>query len=137
MLAASTLAFAVVASAGRSCHGADGAFNSRYLPYMVPGMLAMYVSSVVVLGEGEAVAGRRRPARIRGARRVGAFGRLPRRAYYQAGKARWVRCFLSEHDVHACTETAAFGIYPDPRAPDLLDKLTIMERRLLGFFAGR
>jgi hypothetical protein len=57
--------------------------------------------------------------------------------YFKVGKERWVRCFLSEHDAHACTQTAAFGIYPEPRASTLANKLAIMERRRLGFFADR
>jgi hypothetical protein len=140
VLAAFTLMFAIVASAGRSCRGAGGALNSRYVPYMVPGMVALYLSTVGVLDRGTPLP-----------RRLLAYGVLlaylgldvsvrsvdyRQMRYYQASKESWVRCFLKEHDARACTETAAFGIYPDPRAAGLLDKLAIMERRRLGFFAG-
>jgi hypothetical protein len=107
---------------------------------MVPGMVALYLSTVGVLDRGTPLP-----------RRLLAYGVLlaylgldvsvrsvdyRQMRYYQASKESWVRCFLKEHDARACTETAAFGIYPDPRAAGLLDKLAIMERRRLGFFAG-
>jgi hypothetical protein len=131
-----TLLFGVVASAGRSCLSAHAGLNSRYVPYVVPGLFALYLSH---LG-----AGQRPDTRTR----LLAYGFLivyvaldvwPRSVdyremnYFYAGKTRWIECVRRERDAVTCSREV--GFYPDPTPADLSEKLATMAQEHLGFFA--
>jgi hypothetical protein len=139
-LAAFTLVFATVTSAGRSCLGAHSGLNSRYVPYIVPGMLALYLSYGDTLGDA-----------TRPLERIVVYAFLvayvgldlwPRSMdyrqmqYFRAGKVRWIECFRAEHDERACTQKAGgFTISGEPSG--LEAKLAVMEQQRLGFFVRR
>jgi hypothetical protein len=139
VLAAFTLAFAAVASLGRACQGAQLGLNSRYVPYMLPGLLALYLSWVSMPSNAAKSA--------KGALGCGllvAYVCLdvwPRSRdvdemqYYHVGKERWAQCFRSKRDALACTKEARFEIYADASSPDFTAKLAVLEKRHLGLFA--
>jgi hypothetical protein len=135
VLAGFTLLFAAAASSGRTPYGAHAGLNSRYVPYMVPALLALYLWAVgrprwrwTVVACVVAYAAIDLGPRSVDARQM---------ADYRDGKARWTACYRERRDAPACTALARFGIYPDPTSPALAAKLRVMEERRLGFFADR
>jgi hypothetical protein len=131
-----TLLFAAATAAGRACHGMRIRVLSHYVPYIVPGLLALYLYWV------------ERAQRTWQTRALTAAVLLyvglelwPRSIdrrgmrYYHDGKARWVACYLRRGDPEACQARAGFSIYEEPRSPKLRDKLAFMRERGLGFFA--
>jgi hypothetical protein len=133
-LAGFTLLFAMSSSIGRVCLGFQSAIATRYIPYMLPGMLAMYL----VL----------RRASVRS---YVAYALLPvflvaclvkerdensiheAEAFVQF-KQRWRDCYLSTHNIDACDTLAGRGIYPAPQATRLQQKLDWLEARGLSLF---
>jgi hypothetical protein len=135
VLGAFTLLFAGATAAGRACHGMRIRVLSHYVPYLVPGLLALYLYAAQRPGR----------ARILGAVALLYVGlelwprSIDRRGmrFYHEGKARWVACYLRHGDPELCQARAGFSIYEDPRSPRLHDKLAFMRERSLGFFRSR
>jgi hypothetical protein len=133
-LAGFALLFAASTSIGRVCLGFDSSMASRYITYMLPGLLAMYL----VL----------RSASIRS---YVASALLPvflvacivkerdelsanEAAVYRQFKQRWRDCYLSTHDIDACDTLAGHAVYPRPQATRLQQKLDWLEARGFSLF---
>jgi hypothetical protein len=131
------LLFASTTAVGRVCLGLYSANASRYIPYMLPGMLAMYL-----------VLRTARP-KLHAARLllpvffVACIAKeLPRVATneavaYHRYKERWRDCYLSRHDILECDTRAGHQVYPAPEATHLQEKLDWLEQRRYSFFRGR
>jgi hypothetical protein len=131
-----TLLFAAATAAGRACHGMRIRVLSHYVPYIVPGLLALYLYCT----ERARRTGKTRALTAAVLLYIG-LELWPRSVdrrgmrYYHDGKARWVTCYLKHGDPEACQARAGFSIYEDPRSPRLRDKLAFLREHGLGFFA--
>ncbi len=128
------LLFSSGSAVGRICLGMDSANASRYVPYMLPGLLAIYlvirnsaakspVASallpvflvVCIAKEGDGLAANEA-------------------ADYFRYKQRWRECYLSMHDIGACDVWAGHQVYPAPEATRLQQKLDWLEARRYNLF---
>ena len=131
------LLFASTTAVGRVCLGLYSANASRYIPYMLPGMLAVYL---VI---------RTATPNLRAARAllplflVACIAKeLPRlstneAAAYHKYKQRWRDCYLALHDIHECDMRAGHQVYPAPQATRLQEKLDWLEARRYSLFRDR
>jgi hypothetical protein len=137
VLMAFTIAFAVTTAVGRVCIGIGAADASRYIPYVLPGLLAVHLAlrcglpssraKLVALGVFLAIC-------------VGkeSSGRSRREATHESGlKRAWHDCYLAEHDIAACNASAGRPVYPAPAATDLQRKLDWLEARGYNLFQDR
>ena len=119
---------------GRVCLGLDSAGASRYVPYVVPAWIAVFV----LLRAGEASRLRQGAlllllglAAIRDVRN-GSDRAMAR--YYSDGKRRWVACYLAIHDVGRCDRETNFPIHFSEGETLLKWKLDFLEARGLSLF---
>lgn len=134
LLGGFALLFASATAVGRICGGMASATASRYIPYVIPGLLSLYL---VV----------RRSA----SRSPVAYALLPvflvaclakerdRFAAHEANdyfnyKRRWRECYLSMHDIAACDTWAGHQVYPAPELTHLQQKLDWLEARGYSLF---
>jgi hypothetical protein len=124
-----TLAFAIGTAVGRVCLGLNGANSTRYIPYVLPGILCVYMllRCAVPAGRGRTVA-------------LGVFlllcvvketSRQPRSGSSGDAifKRDWRDCYLATHDIATCDERAGGPTYPDAQATRLQFKLDWLEAR--------
>ena len=137
ILLAFTVAFAFTTAIGRVCLGMMAADSSRYIPYVLPGLLAVYL----VL----------RCAVPPGWRQIAALavfvsicvlkessGNSRREAHANAGlKRAWHDCYLTVHNIDQCNAMAGTPIYPWPEATELQRKLDWLEARGYNLFEDR
>jgi hypothetical protein len=131
------LLFAFGSAVGRVCLGFDSANASRYIPYVLPGFLAVYLA-----------------VRRYSARSPVAYALLPvflvaciskevynvslneARDYFNY-KQRWSECYRATHDIVACDSWAGHAVYPQPDATRLQQKLDWLEARRYSLFQER
>jgi len=132
-----TLVFALVTAVGRVCTGIPAAESARYIPYVLPGLFAIYLVlrcglpsgrwqtlalvllvSACVIKEGS--------------------WRSRREATHESGlKRAWHDCYLSVHDIGTCNASAGRAVYPVPEATNLQQKLDWLEARGYNLFQDR
>jgi len=135
LLSSFTVLFAVSSALGRIPGGGVGAgVSSRYVPYVVPGLLALLLFFA-------------KRAERPGARRwvVAALvffclqdllpkGRDTRMiAEYSTRKAAWARCYLEREDAAGCDAETGFPLHPHPET--LRWKMEFLKTNRLGLFA--
>src|SRR5262245_43146232 len=126
--------FALNTSLGRVCTGLATAGTSRYVPYVVPGWLAVAIAARCWA----------RPAvrwslvgtllLLIALRTVNVRGDEQMARHFAEGKRRWAACYRERHDIHACDVQTGFPIYPAPAATRLQEKLDFLETRRLNLF---
>jgi hypothetical protein len=136
VLGAFSVLFVTATTIGRYCFGSSGGLASRYVPYMVPGLLATFICGAVKWECASATA------------RRGAIGALaiylaadvwPRSvdyrqmAYQRDGKARWAKCIRDGGRAAAC-QGKGFYIHPHPKRSNLDGKIDAMRRQGVGPF---
>ena len=132
ILSGFSLLFAFNAAVGRICTGMDSAASSRYVPYAIPALLALY------LALHELPWPPLRTAALAGFLAVCVAKELHQQKerdflrHYAGLKANWRECYLREHRIDACARVAA--IYPAPAATHLQEKLDFLEQRGLNLF---
>lgn len=136
-LAGFALLFAATTAVGRICLGLHSANASRYIPYVLPGMLALHL----VLRSGT--------PKVRAARVLLPLfllacvaKELPELSTneavaYHRWKVRWRDCYLALHDIYACDMRAGHQVHPAPEATHLQEKLDWLEERRYTFFRER
>jgi hypothetical protein len=133
-LAAFTLLFAVTTAVGRICLGFNSAAASRYIPYVVPGILAMYLV-IRRASVHSYVASALLPVFL-----VACIVKERDRASaneaeaYLKFKQSWRDCYLSTHDIEACDTLAGHAVHPGPKGTNLQHKLDWLEARQLSLF---
>ncbi|MBJ6764313.1 hypothetical protein JGU66_26350 [Myxococcaceae bacterium JPH2] len=137
-LAGFAILFAAQSAVGRVCTGLEFAAASRYVPYVVPGLLALYL----MLRDT-----RLSPPVARAlplcflvlcvAKELRMGPSLDEARAYSSGKRHWRDCYLREHDIARCDRETGFSVYPDPSWTHLQAKLDWLEARGLSFFHGR
>jgi hypothetical protein len=129
-----TTIFALGTALGRVCFGVGTASTSRYVPYVVPGWVAVLI--IVRLW----VKGPERWALVTAllifaairAFQTGAEDRMGRE--FAEGKGRWAECYRERGDIEECDLAAGFRVYPDPAATGLKAKLNLLKERRLNLF---
>ena len=137
LLMAFTMAFAIVTAVGRVCLGLDGANSARYIPYVLPGILGVFIVlrsglpagrwRAVVLGVFVLLCGVKETSRQP---RGGATGNA-------AVKQAWRDCYLTLHDIATCDERAGGPTSPNAEAIHLQQKLDWLEARRYNLFQNR
>lgn len=136
ILSSFSLLFIATAAVGRVCLGMDTAIASRYVPYVIPGFLALYLhlltlqwarwrsASLIVLCLVALYAG------------VG-MTKLDRGGVYwlREGKAAWKACYLEREDVELCAKETGFPISPHPRELRLEQRLNYLKKNKLNLYA--
>jgi hypothetical protein len=132
-----SLLFTVSAAAGRMCRGLDSAHANRYMPYLIPGLTAVYMSLLLV----------RRPL----LRQVGLavlvfsllLGATPLRrsvkgplVSWHHAKQSWKECYLKFEKVDYCDTRMHFKVHPSPAGTHLNEKLQFLKARRLNLYNG-
>jgi hypothetical protein len=134
-LAGFALLFAATTAVGRVCLGFDSANATRYIPYVLPGILALYLVIRAAAPKG----GARTFVVLAGfvlactAKELSTFG-VEEAATYHRFKQRWRDCYLATHDIEVCDARAGHPIYPEPAATHLQEKLDWLEARKYSLF---
>jgi hypothetical protein len=135
-LGAFALAFAVTTAFGRVCLGMPTADSSRYIPYILPGLLAVYLA----LRNGEPSFRRN----LLVALFLSACVMKEQSPHAEAEatamstqKRQWRACYLRYHDITECDERVGYSVYPHPAATHLQEKLDWLEARGYNLFEGR
>jgi len=127
--------FSVSAAIGRVCLRPDVGFVTRYVPYTVLGIYAVYLYLERASGSKAlllkylmvvtfiALDFWPRPIDVEAARA------------YRDKKLAWVACYVKARDVHRCRTEVGFDVYPFPDDPYFLEKMQYLESHRLGFFA--
>jgi hypothetical protein len=134
LLVGFTTLFALNTTLGRVCTGLVTAGTSRYVPYVVPGWLAVVicvrcwarpavrwslVGTLLLLSALRTVKVRNDEEMAR---------------HYADGKRRWAACYLQRHDIQACDIETGFPVYPAPAANRMQEKLDFLEAHHLNLF---
>ena len=131
------LLFAVASAVGRVCLGFESANASRYIPYMLPAVLALYLV-VRSYATRWPAAWLLVPVFV-----IACIAKeLPRVSEFEGGvylkyKQRWRACYLATHDIAACDAWAGHAVYPNPEATHLQQKLDWLEARGYSLFHER
>jgi hypothetical protein len=133
-LASFALLFASSSAVGRLCLGFGSASATRYIPYVLPGILALYLV-LRSASTSSPVASALLPVIlvacvVKEADEVSAN----EAETYLRYKQRWKACYVSMHDIEACDAWAGHPVYPRPRATNLQQKLDWLEARDLNLF---
>lgn len=131
------LLFASTSAVGRVCLGFYSAAASRYIPYMLPAMLALYL--VIRTGAANSrVARALLPVFLVAcvAKELPRISTNEAAAYYKY-KQRWRDCYLAKHDIDVCDAWAGHKVYPSPEATHLQEKLDWLEARRYSLFQDR
>jgi hypothetical protein len=141
VLAAFSVAFAAATTIGRGCFGASGALEARYVPYLVPGLFAAFVRWAPAAALRPA-----RPLRLAGVCAVVAvyvaldFRPRPLEqrewAATRDGRRQWIACVVAGGPPARCQRELGVTVHPDPKATRLGEKVAMMRRERLGFFAS-
>ncbi|MGK2859595.1 MAG: hypothetical protein ACSLFQ_20535 [Thermoanaerobaculia bacterium] len=137
-LSAFTLLFVALAAAGRAAQGAQYGQSSRYMPLMVPGMLALYFAARSVERKGVRVAltafvvalsaGAVLPVSLQHDRSTVAFSEARRD---------WRDCYLVTRDAQQCAERARMPVWVGPYGDEFQAQLDFLERNRLSLFRAR
>ncbi len=135
-LAGLTLLFAVSSAVGRICLGLHSATASRYIPYVLPGILALYLV-VRRTSAHSHVATALLPVFLVAciAKERDTISANEAEAFLKY-KQRWRDCYLSTHNIEACDSLAGHPVYPAPHQTNLKQKLDWLEARRLSLFSG-
>jgi hypothetical protein len=134
LLIAFTTIFAFNTAVGRVCFGVETAATSRYVPYVIPGWIAVLMIARLWVKAPERwilVTALLVFAAIR-AFQTRAEDRMGREL--AEGKRRWAECYRARGDISGCDSATGFRIYPDPLATGLKAKLDFLEARHLNLF---
>jgi len=128
------LLFASSSSVGRICLGFDSANASRYIPYMMPSLVAVYLV-IRSFASRSPVAYALLPVFLVACIAKEGDKRSASEAVdYLNYKQRWSDCYLSKHDIDACDAWAGHPVYPEPEATRLQQKLDWLEARRYSLF---
>jgi hypothetical protein len=122
ILSSFTFLFILGLAKGRSCMGRMYAFDSRYVPYVIPFLLAFYIEV------------RNRPL-IRNSFLILfiAFDLWPKSidqksmAFYRDGKTAWLACYNASHDVERCNQDSIYIAYPNLAEGKIAEKMKKLE----------
>jgi hypothetical protein len=133
-LAGFALLFAVSTAVGRVCLGFDSAMATRYIPYIVPGIFAVYLVIRRASLRSSIATALLPVVLVACIAKEQDMTSVNEAETYSLFKERWRDCYLSTHDIDACDAVAGHGVYPSPEATKLQEKLDWLEARGLSLF---
>lgn len=137
-LAGFSFLFASTTAVGRVCLGFDTANASRYVPYILPGLLAIYLVIRTNTNRSRLARGLlpvlllgcvlTETSRVRNA--------TAEAETYFTFKSRWRNCYLTRHDIAICDSLSGHAVYPpnQAEATHLQQKLDFLEARGFSLF---
>jgi hypothetical protein len=128
------LLFASATAVGRVCLGIDSANASRYIPYVMPGLLALYLAIRRYASKSPVAYALLPVFLVACVAKEGDKLSANEAADYFKYKQRWRECYLSMHDIGACDAWAGHQVYPAPAATRLQQKLDWLEARRYSLF---
>jgi hypothetical protein len=128
------LLFASATAVGRICLGMDSANASRYIPYVLPGLLALYLATRRFASKSPVAYALLPVFLVACIAKEGDKLSANEAADYFKYKQRWRECYLSMHDIDACDAWAGHPVYPAPAATRLQEKLDWLEARRYSLF---
>jgi hypothetical protein len=135
-LSSFSLLFAAATAYGRIAIGFPGAQSTRYVPLLVPGLLAIYLR-LLEIGRP-----RLRAALLAASPVAIALATFPMRTpearfmeHLSRGKRAWVEAYLATHDVAESNRRAGLKIFPHD-APEFPRMLAYLREHRLNFYAG-
>jgi hypothetical protein len=128
------LVFASSSAVGRICLGFDSANASRYIPYVLPGLMALYLVIRKYAPKSPVAYALLPVCLIACISKEGNRRSAAEAADYFKYKQRWSECYLSMHDIDACDAWAGHPVYPKPEATRLQQKLDWLEARGYSLF---
>ena len=136
-LAGFALLFAAGTAAGRVCLEFTSANASRYIPYMLPGMLGLYLV-IRRRAAKSPVAYALLPVFLVAciAKETGEASKSEAETYFKY-KQRWRDCYLATHDIGVCDASAGHPVYPSPEVTHLQKKLDWLEQHHYSLFRDR
>ena len=131
------LLFAASTAVGRVCLEFVSANASRYIPYMLPGMLALYLA-IRKTAATSPVAYALLPVFLVAciAKERDETSKNEAETYFKY-KQRWRECYLATHDIVACDFFSGHPVYPSPELTDLQHKLDWLEQHRYSLFQRR
>jgi len=136
-LGAFSFVFSVFNTIGRSPMGVESAFSSRYIPFLLPGFLAFYIS----FQHNEKLKKNKKYiiATIIALFFIGGELKFSKNksslARFAAGKSRWIQSYLIVKDIDKANELASFQIYPWRHSYNRINhQLKYLEENKLSFF---
>jgi hypothetical protein len=136
-LAGFALLFVSITAVGRVCSWMPNASASRYVPYVLPGLLAIYIalrSGVFTPRVSTGLLAFFLAACV--LKETRSITRSEARTYWTY-KQGWHDCYLRRHDIAACEGEVGFSLYPTPAATHLQQKLDWLEARGYSLFQDR
>jgi hypothetical protein len=136
-LAGFALLFAAGTAVGRVCLEFISANASRYIPYMLPGMLALYLV-IRRTAPKSPVAYALLPVFLVLCigKETGELSKSEAETYFKY-KQRWRDCYLATHDIGVCDASAGHPVYPSPEVTHLQEKLDWLEQHRYSLFRDR
>ena len=136
-LAGFALLFAAATAVGRICLEFVSANASRYIPYMLPGMLALYMA-LRRAAATSSIAYALLPVFLVAciAKESDEGSRQEAETYFKY-KQRWRACYLATHDIGGCDVSAGHPVYPSPEVTHLQQKLDWLEQHRYSLFQRR
>jgi hypothetical protein len=128
------LLFASGSAVGRICLGFQSANASRYIPYILPGMLAMYLVIRRSAPTSQVAAALLPVVLVACITKETDEQSANEATAYLKYKQRWRDCYVAMHNISACDAYAGHGVYPAPQATNLQQKLDWLEERRLNLF---
>ena len=128
------LLFASATAVGRICLGIYSANATRYIPYMLPGLLAVYLVIRKSAAKTPVAYALLPVVLVACIAKEGDEVSANEATDYFKYKQRWSECYLSRHDIVACDAWAGHAVYPAPEATRLQQKLDWLESRRYSLF---
>ena len=128
------LLFASASAVGRVCLGFDSANASRYIPYMMPSLLAVYLVIRSSASKSPVAYALLPVFLVACIAKEGDKLSANEAADYLKYKQRWSDCYRAMHDIDACDAWAGHPVYPQPEATRLQQKLDWLEARRYSLF---
>jgi len=127
-----SLLFAAGTAIGRICVESSPAQTSRYMIYLAPAFLGLYLHTL-------SLQGRLRQISITTLLVLALLASFPtglaHKGQMQKARLAWKNCYLRLEDVEQCDEITNFRIYPMPEATQLKEKLLYLRQRQFNLYA--
>jgi hypothetical protein len=133
-LAGFALVFASTSAVGRVCLGFGSAGATRYIPYVLPGILAAYLV-IRRASTHSPIAYALLPVILVACVVKEGHEAITHEAQtYMTYKQRWKDCYVTMRNIEFCNDRAGLPVYPRPQATNLQGKLDWLEARRLNLF---
>jgi hypothetical protein len=128
------LLFAAGSATGRVCLGFDAANATRYIPYTLPSLLALYLVVRRYAPRSPVACALLSVFLVACIAKEGDARSANEWTQYFNYKQQWRDCYLSTHDIAECDASAGHAVHPDPETTRLQQKLDWLEARRYSLF---